>query len=255
MKNRKKTQQNPSKGFLVVASKTINFYRYAINLIESIKDYYPEAKTCLVTEERFCDGREKIADHLIYCGDDSREKLRALSKTPFDITMYIDADSYINHEDIRTAFDYIEDNDLIMIGLPQEANRFFTVRTWPGGEMKYTGGVFIYNFKRQIVKDFVKDWDYYYRSAKSKTWWPAYKDNKPDYDLHPADLSIWDQFSLWWLIEKNPKYKDLKIGSFKDEYRWNWYSSYDTSKIIRDLINPDKKTPIIYHWSAGIDKG
>ena len=255
MKNQKKAQQNPSKGFLVVASKTVNFYRYAINLIESIKDYYPEAKICLVTEERFCDGREKIADHLIYCGDDAREKLWALPKTPFDITMYIDADAYINHEDINTAFDYAEGNDLVMIELPPEADRFFQIRSWPGGEMKYMGGVFIYDSRNPLVKDFMKDWDYYYRQAKQRTWWPDYKDGKPDYELHPDELANWDQFTLWWLIAKNIKYKDLKIGSFKDQYRWNWYSTYDYSKKVRDSINPENKPFIIFHWSNKIDKG
>lgn len=248
-------QQNPTKGFLIVASKTVNFYRYAINLIESLKDYYPEAKTCLVTEKRFCDGREVLADHLFFCGDDPREKLGALSLTPFDITMYIDADSYINHEDISTAFDYIEDNDLVMIKLPPEADKVFVIRKWEGGEMKYTGGVFIYKSSNPLVMDFVKDWDYYYRRTREGSWWPDYKNGFPDYDLHPKNLGNWDQFTLWWLLDKNPKYKDLKIGSFKDEYRWNWYSSYDTSSIIRQLVNPENKPPIIYHWSGDIDKG
>lgn len=254
MKNRK-SQKNPSKGFLIVASKTVVFYRYALNLIESLKDYYPEAKTCLVTEERFCDGREKIADYVIHCGDDSREKLWALSRSPFDITMYIDADAYINHEDIQTAFDYVGDNDLVMVKLSDEANRFFRIRYWPGGEMKYTGGVFIYNFANPIVKDFMVDWNYYYRAAKAKKWWPDYKDGKPDYDLHPEHLSQWDQFTLSWLIDKNPKYKDLKIGSFDDEYRWNWYSTYGVNKKIESLINPENKPPVIFHWSDKIDKG
>ena len=34
----------PSKGFVVVASKRSNFYLYAINLMETVKDYYPEDK-------------------------------------------------------------------------------------------------------------------------------------------------------------------------------------------------------------------
>ena len=56
----------PSKGYLVVASKKPNFYSLAINCIESIKDYYPDAKCCLVTEEKFLDGREYVADDLIF---------------------------------------------------------------------------------------------------------------------------------------------------------------------------------------------
>ena len=35
-----------SKGFIIVASKNRNFYLYAINLAESIRDYYEDCKSC-----------------------------------------------------------------------------------------------------------------------------------------------------------------------------------------------------------------
>ena len=57
----------PSKGFVVVASKRSNFYLYAINLMETVKDYYPEAHITFVTEKHFLDGREDIADNIILC--------------------------------------------------------------------------------------------------------------------------------------------------------------------------------------------
>ena len=55
-----------SNGYLVVASRKESFYRLAINCLESLKDYYPDARCCLVTEERFLDGREYVADDLIF---------------------------------------------------------------------------------------------------------------------------------------------------------------------------------------------
>ena len=65
-----------TKGFLIVASKKPNFYKYAVNLIDSIRDFYEDAKVCLVTEERFLDdkGRE-LADDIIFCDDHYRAKL------------------------------------------------------------------------------------------------------------------------------------------------------------------------------------
>ena len=60
--NLKKSSQ--SKGFVVVASRNQNFYTYAVNLIEAIKDYYPEALITLVTEERFIDSRADEADQI-----------------------------------------------------------------------------------------------------------------------------------------------------------------------------------------------
>ncbi len=107
------SKENPSKGFVVVASKKQNFYTYAINLIESIKDYYPEAQVCLVTENRFLDGRQDVADIVIECDDHYRAKLWGMSQTPWDITMYCDADMECEHEDISTVWDSLEDNDLV----------------------------------------------------------------------------------------------------------------------------------------------
>ena len=105
-------------GYLVVASRKESFYRLAINCLESLKDYYPDARCCLVTEERFLDGREYVADDLIFCGGNVREKLWGMSQSPYDTTMYIDADCEIVHEDIATVFDELNGNDIVFHTLP-----------------------------------------------------------------------------------------------------------------------------------------
>jgi len=86
-----------SKGFLLVASKKRNFYLYALNLAESIRDYYEDCKICLVTEERFIDDRgREVADDIIFCDDHYRAKLWGMAKSPYDLTMYIDADMNVS---------------------------------------------------------------------------------------------------------------------------------------------------------------
>ena len=102
-------------GYLVVASRKKSFYRLAINCLESLKDYYPDARCCLVTEEKFLDGREDIADDLIFCDNHYRAKLWGMANSPYDITMYIDADSEIEHEDIAIVFDEIVPNIVLTI--------------------------------------------------------------------------------------------------------------------------------------------
>ena len=77
-----------SKGFVIVASKNHNFYIYACNLMESIKDFYPEALITLVTEERFLDDRADEADQVIFCDNHYRAKLWGMANSPYDITMY-----------------------------------------------------------------------------------------------------------------------------------------------------------------------
>ena len=95
----------PTKGFVIVASKKHNFYLYALYLCESISDYYEDAKICLVTEERFLDGREEVADDVVLCDDHYRAKIYGMAKSPYDITMFIDADMEVQHEDIVTVWD------------------------------------------------------------------------------------------------------------------------------------------------------
>ena len=85
--------KKPSKGYLVVASRKPNFYSLAINCIESIKDYYPDAKCCLVTEEKFLDGREDIADDLTWKSRQNftlrhfMERINIYNEEEFDYTI------------------------------------------------------------------------------------------------------------------------------------------------------------------------
>jgi hypothetical protein len=241
--------KEPSKGYLIVASRTKKFYKMGINLIRSLKDFYPEAQVCFVTEKLFCDGNESIADHLFYCGDNHREKLWALSQTPFDITMYIDADCEILHEDIKNAFKMLDGHDLMFTPLTVGRAHYFKKSKWDNGRLELNGGVFVYDIRNPLIKDFMNDWFYYYRQQQLGIWWPDLKDGKPDYDKHPKHLKAWDQFTLWWLINKNSKYKNIKLKLFDDDERWNWYSSYT------EIENKSGKDIIVYHYSSVADKG
>lgn len=237
-------RKQPTKGYLVVASNRLEFFGLAINLINSIKDFDEEAKVCFVTEELFCDGRESVADHLIFCGDHVREKLTALSQTPFDITMYIDADCEVQHEDIVTAFDMLDGNDLMFTPLTEERMGYFRESVWDHGRLELNGGIFVYDSRNEIVKDFMKDWDHYYRMQRSGEWWPDMKGGQQDFSNHPEHLCQWDQFTLWWLINHNPKYKDIKLKHFDEEVRWNWYSAF------REEENYTGKDIVIFHASG-----
>ena len=241
--------KEPSKGYLIVASRTKEFYKLGINLIRSLKEFYPEAKTCFVTEKIFCDGNESIAVHLIYCDDHVREKLWALSKTPFDLTMYIDADCEILHEDISTVFDMLEGSDLMFTPLTKERTKYFKNSKWGNNRLELNGGVFAYDMRNSLVKDFMTDWNHYYRLQRTKEWWPSMKDGKPDYTEHPQHLEPWDQFTLWWLLNHNPKYKDIKLKHFEEEVRWNFYTSFSEEE------NYTGKDIIVYHYSGAIEKG
>ena len=84
------------------------------------------------------------------------------------------------------------------------------------------------------------DWYMLYLKQLDKIWKP---------DMQPWDkLYYFDQTTLWWLLNKEPKYKDIKVGTFKDNLRWNYYNGYAELKMF------PKQEVIINHWSKGSPK-
>lgn len=245
-----------SKGYITVASNHINFYYMAINLIESILDNDPEAKITLVTEERFVDHRADVCDKIIFCDDHYRAKLWGMTQTPYDLTLYLDCDMECIHSDISTAFDRIDNHDMVFTPLTDETDYAFAGRYFnkdnPDKDYAFelNGGICLYDNTKPVVKDFLNDWWEYYKKQRDYEWWPTKPDGSYDYETYNRDeLGLWDQFTLWWLTKKMPKYKDLDIGLFEDWARWNYYSAYKASQ------NHNKDLPIIImHYSNSLKK-
>ena len=239
----------PSKGYIIVASNKFNFYQSAIFLIQTIKDYNPEANVTLFTEQGFLDGRETIADNVVICGSWIREKLWAMHKTPYDITFYMDADMECMHEDIAKVFDELGDNDLMFTGLPEHRSHLFNGWEFEQGNAHFElcGGVCLYDIRNPLVREFLEDWDELYRQHSLKKWWPLNHEGEFDYLNYPEEFDRWDQFALWWLTNKEEKYKGLKISIFEDDLRWNhWAPLYGVEW-------PEKPT-VLTHMSSMMKK-
>jgi hypothetical protein len=223
-----------SKGFVVVASNKKFFYLSAINLIESIKYFYPEAHVTLYTQEEFLDGQEECADNVEFIQEHTRAKLDGMARSPYDQTFYIDADCEVEHEDIATVFDHLGDNDLVFTGLPADRHYCYAEVFFPGatkedgtpGGFELCGGVCLYNMANPLVKEFMRDWYDLTVKQYSGEWWPRKADGSEDLENYPASFKRWDQFSLWWLVNREPKYKDLKVAIFEDDARWNFFNGY-----------------------------
>ena len=234
----------PTKGYVIVASRKRVFYVSAINLMESIKDVYPEAKICFFTEEQFLDGQESIADEVHFVNDHARAKLDGMARSPYDITFYIDADTECEHQDIKTIFDNLGDNDLMFTGLPADrhycyAEVFFEGARKPDGTkagFELCGGVCLYDMRKPLVREFMKDWYDLTVRQYNRLWWPTKEDGTEDIENYPTTLKRWDQFSLWWLVNKEPKYKDLKVSVLEDDARWNFYSKYKYQHNIKPVV-------------------
>ena len=237
-------------GYLIVASRKYIFYAWACNLAEGIKDYYPEAQICIVTEERFCeDGRAaEVADHLIHCDNHYRAKLWGMSQSPFDRTMYIDADMEIWGEGIETCFDELGDNDMMFTGLPDDHWYVFNDEKFKGGEFKYCGAVCLYNSASAKVMEFMSEWYELYVKQYAGEWWPLNEEGEHDYENFPKRLQIWDQFTLMWLTAHTDKYADLKVEHFENGLKWNYWALFDR------IRTPPPEDAVLLHLSCQGDK-
>ena len=254
--------KNPTKGFVVVASKQIAFYYSAMNLIESIWDYYPDAQFAFFCEPWMRDHRcEDPNIQLFDCGDHIREKLYGMANSPFDHTFYIDADCECEHEDIVKIWDQFEGDDLKFVELTKDevAQKSFVQVLAPIPSMDRTidltlcGGVCLYDMSNPLVKEFMTDWhemfviqEAIYQSKDYSLpgrWFP---------EDTPESMLRWDQFTLWWLVNMVDKYKDLKIGIFKENYRWNWFTSFRWGSDGKHRLVNDP--PILIHHSATMNK-
>ena len=106
-------------------------------LIDSLLDFMPEANIALFAHNEWtkddprCDNLYMVHD----CPSHVRAKLWALSKTPFDKTVYLDADTCVMHEDVSKMFDF--DSDLIFTNIRPYAGK---IAKFIGGEMVLHGG-------------------------------------------------------------------------------------------------------------------
>lgn len=166
-----------------------------------------------------------------------------MTQSPYDLTMYIDADMECEHEDIAKVYDELGDYDVMFSELTDERDYIYAERDFdtPEGPAKFTlcGGVCLYDMSKPIVRDFINDWWELTFKQMNDTWWPkGYSDS----------LKSWDQFSLWWLTEKTEKYKDLKVGIFEDDMRWNYYNAWNWAR-----TRPEGEV-VLRHYSCGLDK-
>lgn len=248
MNNNKK--KNPSKGYIAVASRKKSFLYSACNLLESIKEYDENAQTCLFTEQKWIDENEMNFDDIDYVfptpGSWFREKLYGCANSPFDQTFYIDADCEVIHEDILKVHDHLDGHDICFVELKKEQKRHFAEFDWNDGKdwLKYCGGVVLYDKRNPLVVDFMNDWHDVFKKQDSGSWWPG--------NQYPKSLSRWDQFTLWWLLEKEEKYQSLKVKFFEDNYRWNYFTSFGITNFTS--YNYGVVDPVIIHNSTWLDK-
>lgn len=219
-------------GFILVASKNKKYLTSAVFAAESLKEYWPEAKVSLFTQEDFYHkSLESVFDSINYDAPrNQRAKLWALDKTPYNITTYLDADVEIMHEDIKLIFDLIAPKTDILLTKIRPYNGKIT--KFPGGELTDHCGLFMYRSNKRTL-EFMKQWWLLWQEQENKTW-------KWDTTLYPEALRPWDQWTYWWLQNKTT-YK-INHDYFPDDARWNFVNGYKSTETDKPIV--------IYHHTV-----
>lgn len=220
------------KGFVIVASYKKQFLTSAILCAESLKDHYPEAHVTLFTETEWIDDSlHEVFDIVVgEAPNNNRAKLWALSRTPYDLSVYLDADMEVMSSDITTVFDQMKDSADIMMTKIRPYNAKIT--KFPGGDLTDHCGFFMYRKTPKTI-NFMEQWWELFRKQQSKEWnW--------DTALYPEELRQWDQWAYWWLQNKTEHSINRKY--FDDDARWNFVNGY--------LKSETTKPVIIYHHTV-----
>tara|TARA_B100000085_G_C18483117_1_gene488206 strand:+ start:382 stop:1092 length:711 start_codon:yes stop_codon:yes gene_type:complete len=212
-------------GFVYVASVNKQFYYAALYSAQSLLDFYPEAKITLFTHETWvCDEAREIFDQIITEGvpNHIRAKLWALSKSPYDTTLYIDCDTTIQSEEISEVFDLLGDNDIIFTrNRPYNAKITKLSET---EEMIYHCGLFLYNTK--TTKDLMDSWYTGYLEQNDPRWDPS---------PYPEEVRKWDTFTMWNLLT-NGNFQ-VKVGEFPaPDAKWNFVNGYKEEELMGEEI-------------------
>lgn len=203
-----------SKGFVIVASYRYVFYKSAILCAETLRDYYPDAHITFFTHDEWVDSDCKVFDNVVTdIPIDKRTKMWALAQTPYDLTMYLDSDIQVQDAEVSTCFDLIPENcDILMTKIRPYAA---VITQFPGGELTWHCGVFLFR-KSKAMTEFFEKWynDYY----KQQNRWEF------DTDLYPKELQQWDSWTFWKLCNLDNYDKKINIQRFPEDSRWNFHN-------------------------------
>ncbi|MDB4351123.1 hypothetical protein OAA34_00250 [bacterium] len=202
-------------GYLYVATVKKAYYDAAVSSARSLLDFYPEAKITLFTHDEWVDDEAREIFEHIFTDDvpvHIRAKLWALSKSPYDLTLYLDCDTLIEHEDISEVFDMLGDNDILFT-----RNRSYNskiTKLADGQEMIYHCGLFLY--RTSTTKQLMDSWYDWYLEQRTPSWDPT---------PYPEEVRPWDTFTMWNLLT-NGNF-DVKVGEFPSpDARWNYVIGY-----------------------------
>lgn len=241
-----KSERESDDGFLYVASRDRKYYEYAINSCESLKAYYPNSHVTLFTHKNFVDDRANIFDNIITnIPIHLRAKMWCMARTPYKRTVYIDADSLVNHRDVKKLHDFLDDCDM-----------FFTpVLDYAAGDFKWTAmdiartefpqyhGSMCGYHNTSLNLDFMQTWFDDYVKQRSEPW--PYEAQ----GLHYQEWQQFDMFTLWRMtcnkFDQYNRFHNLNIKIIPARY--NAMAQYH--------VEDKGLKPVVYHMDNHTQSG
>lgn len=231
----------PKNGFIYIASVSKFYYNMAVNSCETLKDFYPEAHVTLFTHEKFLDGQESIFDNVVTnIPIHTRAKMWGMMNSPYENTVYIDADTEIWSDHVKYMHDELKDCDVYFTKTPDYSPGRITwlyVDKAQTKKLMWQGGMCAFN-NTPLARDFVKTWYYEYLKQISTPW--PFKDYNPEQQQ-------WDMFTLWKILnhEEFSRFKSLHVKEVNAKY--NFCINY-----LRDELKGEE--PCILQYSRDIVK-
>lgn len=225
-----------SKGYIYVAAnnvggiKSTDYIKEAIFSAKSLRKHDPEAQITLFTNQ---DIKDDVFNEIKIVKMGLRCKQNVLLDSPYEKTIYLDTDTYINHT-INDLFDLLDKYELIgcndysrkrILPIPEYMNI-------PYGFSELNGGVIGYK-KCTNFKKFIKLWVHYYKKYNKITHW----------DQPSLRISLWES--------------DINLYILPSEY--NRRGKHTKEKCINARINGDSRfykyhlKTRIFHYH-GLDK-
>ena len=205
-------------GFLYVATLDKKYLKLANHSVRTLKEQYPQAHATLFTHFFWKDEASEHFDNVVI--DDipihPRTKLLACGRTPYDITLYLDADTEIVHPDICEVFKELDkDKDMAIARTLCYTSNCKDV--FEEGMLHDHCGVLLYHRNPKTL-DFFKDWWRLDVRARSGD-----KDlpHKNFYDPEYRGFDMWSFFYLTHYTNWKHKLKRQEL-----DIRWNYLRNW-----------------------------
>jgi hypothetical protein len=229
----RKPEDFPDNGFIIVASKSIRFYKAAIECAESVKLFWPEAHITVYTDDEswIQPSDWNHADYIVHweVPKHIRAKLWALGQTPYKgKTCYLDADMVCQDEAVADVFDQLPDDLDLLFTKIRPYNAALT-KLSNTEEMTMHCGMFIYRNNPKTIR-------------LMDSWWGEYvkqQDETIPIGDYPKAARKWDTFTMWKLLT----YSDHGVRWGEDLHvKWNFINGHNPEELEDEDI-------VFYHYT------